>query len=102
DHTSRSDRRPDQESAAARDSIFDERVHRIETIHPLYLLTVIGPPRLVRDRHLDDTVAGKEQLSGHLRLEIEADGPQADLPEHLTSEHLVTGLHIGELRQIQN
>src|SRR4051812_17844895 len=55
------------------ESYLHQRVDRVDAIGPPDLLAFIDAPRVIADRHLDDSSSRKKELPRELGLEVEAD-----------------------------
>ncbi len=70
---------------------------RGDPIPPVDLLALgVGPPA-VADRHLPDARPGPRQACGQLGLDAEAVGDQRQRLHEVRPDHLVAGLHVGEV-----
>src|SRR5690606_10941740 len=66
------------------------------------LLTLIKVAPVIGDRHLDQPIAALGNLGGDLRLKVEAPRMERDVGNHVGTEGLVAGLHVGQVEVVQH
>ena len=79
-------------------AVLDDRPERGEGVLQADLLPFLVGPAVVRDRHLVDAVAAPRDLRGDLRLDPEPARFDRDRLDDLAAEHLVAGLHVGQVQ----